>query len=60
MPGDGTTCTCTDGTKKGATLFKRDDVGGVGFGSILGAPVGIGVSGESGSVLGPTKGGGEV
>ena len=60
MPGYGATCTCTDGTKKGATLFKRDDVGGVGFGSILGAPVGIGVSGESGSVLGPTKGGGEV
>ena len=38
----------TDGTMEGETFIKRDEVGGVGFGGILGAgPVCISVSGES-------------
>jgi hypothetical protein len=60
VPGEGTTSAGTDGTKKRAAFVKGDKSVWLGLGRVLGAPIGICISGEKGIVLGPTKGGGQV
>ena len=60
MPSQWATSTSTNGAKERATFSESDEVTGVRFRGVLGAPVSIGIGGEERIILGPTVGSGEV